>query len=156
MSLNTGLSEEDRKNVAEALGRMLADTYVLYLKTQNYHWNVTGPRFKALHDMFEEQYMDLRTAADDIAERIRALGHFAPGSYARYAELKSIDEAPDQPPKADDMVAHLAADNEAVSRVARSVLTAAENAGDEVTIDMMVERMGIHEKTAWMLRAQAQ
>lgn len=156
MSLNTGLSEEDRRSVAEALSRILADTYVLYLKTRNYHWNVTGPHFGQLHSLFEEQYDELREAGDEIAERIRALGHFAPGSYARFAELKSIEEAPDSPPHADAMIGQLAADNETLSRVARSVLTAAENAGDEVTIDMMVERMTAHEKAAWMLRSHLQ
>jgi starvation-inducible DNA-binding protein len=156
MTLNTGLSDEDRKTVSEALGRILADTYVLYLKTQNYHWNVTGPTFGQLHDLFEDQYKDLRKAGDDIAERIRALGHFAPGSYAQFADLKSIGEAPATPPKAEDMLSHLAEDNETLSRVARSVLTAAENAGDEVTVDMMIDRMGVHEKSAWMLRAHLQ
>jgi starvation-inducible DNA-binding protein len=156
MTLNTGLSEEDRKVVAEALSRVLADTYTLYLKTHNYHWNVTGPRFSTLHNLFEEQYMELRDAADEIAERIRALGHFAPGSYAQFAELKTIDEAPAKPPKAEDMLAHLAGDNETMSRVARSALTAAENAGDEVSVDMMIQRMTVHEKTAWMLRAHLQ
>ncbi|WP_119166916.1 Dps family protein [Algihabitans albus] len=156
MSLNTGLSEEDRKSVAEGLSRVLADTYTLYLKTQNFHWNVTGPQFGQLHSLFEEQYDELRVAADDVAERIRALGHFAPGSYVQFAELKSVAEAPATPPASDDMIRQLAGDNETLSRVARSVLTAAENAGDEVTIDMMVERMAAHEKAAWMLRAHIQ
>ena len=154
MSLNTGLSDEDRKVVAEGLSRVLADTYTLYLKTQNFHWNVTGPHFGPLHSLFEQQYDELRLAADEIAERIRALGHFAPGSFAQFAELKSIPEAPANPPKADEMIRQLTGDNEALSRVARSVQTTAENAGDEVTIGMMVDRMSVHEKAAWMLRAQ--
>ncbi|CAE7349261.1 unnamed protein product [Symbiodinium pilosum] len=156
MTLNTGLSDEDRKVVAEGLSRVLADTYTLYLKTQNYHWNVTGPRFKGLHELFEEQYVELREAADEIAERIRALGHFAPGSYAQFAELKSVEEAPATPPSAEEMLGQLAADNETLSRVARSVVTSAENVEDEVTIDMMVARMSVHEKAAWMLRAHLQ
>jgi starvation-inducible DNA-binding protein len=156
MTLNTGLSEEDRKSVAEALSRILADTYVLYLKTQNFHWNVTGPQFGKLHDIFEEEYIDLRDAGDDLAERIRALGHFAPGSYAQFAKLTSIEEATGNPPSAPEMIEQLAQDNETLSRVARSVLTAAENANDEVTVDMMVQRMGVHEKAAWMLRAHLQ
>lgn len=156
MSLNTGLSDEDRKGVAEGLSRVLADTYTLYLKTQNFHWNVTGPHFGPLHTLFEEQYNELRLAADEIAERIRALGHFAPGSYAQFAELKSIAEAPVSPPNAEEMLQQLTGDNETLSRVARSVQTTAENAGDEVTIGMMVDRMAVHEKAAWMLRAHVQ
>ncbi|WP_421708426.1 Dps family protein [Algihabitans sp.] len=156
MSLNTGLSDEDRKVVSEGLSRVLADTYTLYLKTQNFHWNVTGPHFGPLHTLFEEQYNELRLAADEIAERIRALGHFAPGSYAQFTELKSIAEAPSSPPNAEDMVKQLTGDNEALSRVARSVQTTAENAGDEVTIGMMVDRMAVHEKAAWMLRSHIQ
>ena len=153
MSLNTGLSDEDRKVVAEGLSRVLADTYTLYLKTQNFHWNVTGPHFGPLHKLFEEQYNELRLAADEIAERIRALGHFAPGSFAQFAELKSVAEAPTSPPNAEEMIQQLTGDNETLSRVARSVQTTAENAGDEVTIGMMVDRMSVHEKAAWMLRA---
>ena len=156
MSLNTGLSDEDRKVVSEGLSRVLADTYTLYLKTQNFHWNVTGPHFGPLHTLFEEQYNELRLAADEIAERIRALGHFAPGSYAQFTELKSIAEAPSSPPNAEDMVKQLTGDNEALSRLARSVQTTAENAGDEVTIGMMVDRMAVHEKAAWMLRSHIQ
>ena len=156
MSLNTGLSDEDRKVVSEGLSRVLADTYTLYLKTQNFHWNVTGPHFGPLHTLFEEQYNELRLAADELAERIRALGHFAPGSYAQFAELKSIAEAPTSPPNAEEMVKQLTGDNEALSRVARSVQTTAENAGDEVTIGMMVDRMAVHEKAAWMLRSHIQ
>lgn len=156
MSLNTGLSDEDRKVVSEGLSRVLADTYTLYLKTQNFHWNVTGPHFGPLHTLFEEQYNELRLAADEIAERIRALGHFAPGSYAQFTELKSIAEAPTSPPNAEEMVKQLTGDNETLSRVARSVQTTAENAGDEVTIGMMVDRMAVHEKAAWMLRSHVQ
>lgn len=156
MSLNTGLSDEDRKVVSEGLSRVLADTYTLYLKTQNFHWNVTGPHFGPLHTLFEEQYNELRLAADELAERIRALGHFAPGSYAQFTELKSIAEAPTSPLNAEDMVKQLTGDNETLSRVARSVQTTAENAGDEVTIGMMVDRMAVHEKAAWMLRSHIQ
>jgi starvation-inducible DNA-binding protein len=151
--INTGISESDRKRIAEGLGRMLADTYTLYLKTHNYHWNVTGPRFKLLHDFFEEQYNELAEAADDVAERIRQLGHPAPGSYRQFSSLTGLAEAPDELPEADEMVRQLADDHETVVKTARSVLPIAEEGNDEVTVDFLIERMSSHEKTAWMLRS---
>lgn len=154
MSLNTGIAAEDRKKIAEGLSKVLADTYTLYLKTQNFHWNVTGPGFPALHNLFEEQYKELANAADEVAERIRALGEFAPGSYKAFAGLASIEEA-DGVPSAKQMIEQLAADNEAVARTARSVFPAAESATDEATVDLLTERMAAHEKAAWMLRATA-
>lgn len=152
MKVDIGVDEAGRKTVAEALGRVLADTYTLYLKTQNYHWNVTGPQFNSLHAMFEGQYIELRDAIDEVAERIRSLGHFAPGSYARYAELTSIDEA-DGVPNAEDMVHQLEIGHEILSRTADAARQAAEAVGDEVSLDMMVGRMTVHQKTAWMLRS---
>ncbi|MEX2628366.1 MAG: Dps family protein [Tistlia sp.] len=154
MSLNTGIAAEDRKVIAEGLSKVLADSYTLYLKTHNYHWNVTGPGFPQLHQLFEEQYTGLAAAVDEIAERIRILGFPAPGSYKQFAELKSIEEA-DGVPSAKQMVEQLAADNEAVARRARSVFPAAESAQDEATVDLLTQRMAAHEKAAWMLRSTA-
>ncbi len=150
--INIGISDEDRKAIADGLSRLLADSYTLYLKTHNYHWNVTGPMFTTLHLMFEEHYTELATAVDDIAERIRALGAFAPGSYKDFAILSTVEEA-DGVPAAMDMVAHLAADHETVVRTAREVIKIAGAADDEVTAGLVTDRMTIHEKTAWMLRA---
>ncbi len=154
MSIDIGIPDEKRQAIADGLSRLLADTYTLYLKTHNFHWNVTGPMFNTLHTMFEQQYMELSTAVDEIAERIRALGHTAPGSYAAYAELTCIDEARDVPP-AEEMIRQLARDQEAVVRTARSVFPVAEDAGDEPSADLLTQRMQLHEKTAWMLRAMA-
>ena len=150
---NIGISEGERAKIAEGLSRVLADSYTLYLKTHNFHWNVTGPMFNTLHTMFEMQYNELALAVDEVAERIRALGHFAPGSYKAYAELSSIGEAPDQPPEAMKMVRALAEGHEAVARTAREIFPTVESAGDEVSVDLLVTRMQAHEKTAWMLRS---
>ena len=154
MSLNTGIAAEDRKVIAEGLSKVLADSYTLYLKTHNFHWNVTGPGFPQLHQLFEDQYTGLAAAVDEVAERIRILGHRAPGSYREFAKLASIEEAEGEP-SAKEMVEQLAADNEAVARTARSVFPAAESAQDEATVDLLTQRMAAHEKAAWMLRATA-
>lgn len=139
--------------VVDQLGELLASSYTLYLKTHNYHWNVTGPMFTTLHNLFETQYTELATAVDEIAERIRALGHFAPGGYKAFGKLTSIKEAPEQPPEALEMVKQLAEGNEAVARTARKIFSTVEDAGDEVSVDLLVGRMQYHEKTAWMLRS---
>ncbi|MCU0890938.1 MAG: DNA starvation/stationary phase protection protein [Sandarakinorhabdus sp.] len=151
-SLNLGIAEDQRRAIADGLSRLLADTYTLYLKTHNFHWNVTGPQFSALHTMFETQYTELALAVDLIAERIRALGEPAPGSYSAFARLSTIKEATDVP-AATDMVRILAEDQLAVVRTARSVFPLADAAHDEPTADLLTQRMQIHEKTAWMLRA---
>jgi starvation-inducible DNA-binding protein len=153
--IEIGIGSNDRKAVADGLSALLADTYTLYLKTQNFHWNVTGPQFRALHAMFEEQYTQLAAAVDEIAERIRALGHPAPGSFTRFRELTSIEEDPGVP-IAEEMTRQLAVGHEAVDRTARNVFALAEDAEDQVTMDLLVERMQIHEKTAWMLRSLLQ
>jgi len=150
--VNIGISEDQRQQIADGLSRLLADTYTLYLKTHNFHWNVTGPMFNTLHLMFETQYTELATAVDEIAERIRALGFPAPGSYAAYAELSSIPEA-EGVPAAEDMIRQLAEGQETVVRIAREVFSAADAGNDEVTADLLTQRMQIHEKNAWMLRS---
>lgn len=150
--VDIGIPEDSRKAIADGLSRLLADTYTLYLKTHNFHWNVTGPRFQSLHMMFEEQYTELATAVDELAERIRTLGYPAPGTYSEYAELSSIKETTGVP-TAEDMIKLLVEGNEAVVRTARSIIPIAEEATDEATIDMVVTRMEVHEKTAWMLRS---
>ena len=152
MQIDIGINEADRGKVAEGLSRLLADEYTLYLKTHAFHWNVTGPQFQSLHTLFETQYTELALAVDAIAERIRALGVFSPGSYAQFAALTSLEEATDVP-SASDMVRQLAEDNEAVVRTARAVLPLAQKAGDESSMEMLVGRMGVHEKAAWMLRS---
>lgn len=152
MDINVGIKEEDRKQVADGLSRLLADTYSLYLKTHNFHWNVTGPMFQTLHDMFEQQYTELATAVDDVAERIRALGFRAPGSYRDFAELSTVKDA-EGTPSAQDMVKELVEGNEAVVRTSRSIFDAAEGAKDEATVDLLTQRIQRHEKTAWMLRS---
>ncbi len=153
--IDIGIGETDRKAIADGLSRLLADTYTLYLKTHNYHWNVEGPMFNTLHLMFETQYNELALAVDLIAERIRALGEPAPGSYRRYAELSSIDEDDDAGagPDAMTMILRLVEGQEAVVRTARSVFPVAESANDEPTADLLTQRMQQHEKTAWMLRS---
>lgn len=151
-TIDIGIGGEDRKRIAEGLSRLLADTYTLYLKTHNYHWNVTGPQFAALHSMFEEQYNELAMAVDQVAERIRALGEPAPGSYREFGSLSSIAEDHDRP-DADDMVARLVADHETIVRTARSIFPAVEQADDQSTADLVIQRMRVHEKTAWMLRS---
>ncbi len=151
-TIQIGIKEADRKKVAEGLSRVLADSYTLYLKTHNFHWNVTGPMFQTLHLMFEEQYTELATAVDTIAERIRALGFPAPGTYSAYAKLSSISEE-EGVPEAKEMIRLLVQGNEAVARTARETFPAAEKAGDEPTADLLTQRMQVHEKTAWMLRS---
>jgi len=152
MQIDIGISEEHRKEIAGGLARLLADSYTLYLKTHNYHWNVTGPQFNTLHQMFETQYAELAVAVDEIAERIRALGEPAPGSYSAYAKLTSIEEE-EGSPGAEDMIRQLVKGQEAVVRTARSVFKAAEAANDEPTADLLTQRMQVHEKNAWMLRS---
>ena len=150
--IDIGIPEEDRLAVADGVSHVLADTYTLYLKTHNYHWNVTGPLFNTLHLMFETQYNELWVAVDLLAERIRSLGVFAPGSYAQFADLTVIPEA-DGVPSAGQMIADLVAGHEAVARTARKVFPAIERAGDESTADLLTQRLQEHEKTAWMLRS---
>lgn len=154
MSIAIGLSDNQRASVAEELKRLLADTYTLYLKTQNYHWNVTGAMFSALHTLFEEQYGELAAANDEIAERIRALGHFAPGSYREFADLASIAEADSgTPPDAQTMLATLLRDHETLAATSRRVIDAADEAGDDVSADLATVRMQVHQKAAWMVRS---
>jgi len=150
--IDIGIPAKDRKEIADGLSRLLADTYTLYLKTHNSHWNVTGPMFNTLHLMFETQYNELALAVDLIAERIRALGYPAPGSYKAYAGLSSIKEA-DGVPAAKTMIAHLVKGQEAVVKTARSIFPAVERANDEPTADLLTQRMQVHEKTAWILRS---
>jgi len=152
MQVNIGISEESRQEIAGSLSRLLADTYTLYLKTHNYHWNVTGPLFNTLHLMTEEQYTELATAVDEIAERIRALGLRAPGSYAEFGKLASIDEAKGGE-SAREMIEQLVLGQEAVVRTARKAIKAADDANDEPTLDLLTQRMQVHEKNAWMLRS---
>ena len=156
MKIDIGINEEQRKKVADGLSRYLADAYTLYLKTHSYHWNVTGPMFNSLHVMFETQYTEQWTALDEIAERIRALGFKAPGSYEEFVRLSSIKEekgAVADGPEWQHMVRQLVLGNEAVCRTARSVLEQGEEAGDDPTVDLMTQRLQVHEKTAWMLRS---
>jgi len=150
--IHTGITEQERQKIASGLKNLLADTYTLYLKTHNYHWNVTGPMFNTLHDMFMLQYTELWNAIDIVAERIRALGEFAPGSYVAFTNLTSIKEDAEVP-KAMDMVRNLVAGHETVIVTARNILPAANDANDQATIDLITQRLNIHEKTAWMLRS---
>ena len=151
--IDIGIDESDRAAIVEGLSRLLADTYTLYLTTHNFHWNVTGPMFSSLHEMFMLQYTELWNAVDLIAERIRSLGYKAPGSYAQFSDLASIKDAPAEPPKALEMVAILVSGHEAVARTARSIFAAAAKASDEPTADLLTQRLTVHEKTAWMLRS---
>ena len=153
MNIDIGIAENDRRHIVQGLSRLLADSYTLYLKTHNYHWNVTGPMFNTLHTMFETHYTELAIAVDGIAERIRALGFPAPGSYSAYARLSSVEEASEEPPPAMEMVAQLVKGHETVVRTARSVFPAAEEGGDEASADLLTQRIHLHEKTAWMLRS---
>ena len=155
MKIDIGINEQDRKQIADSLGRLLADTYTLYLKTHNFHWNVTGPQFATLHAMFEQEYTELAQAVDEIAERIRALGFPAPGSYAAFGELSTIREETGVP-KAMEMVRQLAEDQHKILATARAALPPAEKAGDQPTIDLLTRRMQTHEKTAWMLRTMVE
>ena len=153
IDIDIGITEQDRSAIAQGLSHLLADTYTLYLTTHNFHWNVTGPMFNSLHNMFMLQYTELWNAVDPIAERIRSLGHAAPGSYAQFGQLTSLPDAPTTPPKAMEMIAILAQGHEAVARTARSLYPAVEQAHDEPTADLLTQRIGVHEQAAWMLRA---
>ena len=152
MPINIGIEEKDRQAIAAGLANLLADTYTLYLKTHNFHWNVTGPMFQTLHLMFEQQYNELALAVDLIAERIRALGVAAPGTYKAFAKLSSIKEE-EGVPSAEEMIARLVEGQEAVVRTARSIFPVVDQANDEPTADLLTQRMQVHEKTAWMLRS---
>jgi len=152
-SINIGISDKDRAAIAQGLSQLLADTYTLYLTTHNFHWNVTGPMFNSLHAMFMAQYTELWNAVDPIAERIRSLGHAAPGSYAQFATLSSLKDAPTTPPKALDMVRILVEGHEGVARTARSLFPLVDKASDEPSADLLTQRLTVHEQAAWMLRS---
>ncbi|NNG22470.1 Dps family protein [Telluria aromaticivorans] len=152
MHMDTGINTEDRAKIVESLSTVLADAYMLYLKTHNFHWNVTGPMFSSLHVMFEEQYTEQWTALDDIAERIRSLGHFAPATYKRYAELSNITEEPEVL-SAKEMIRQLVEGNEILTRTLRAGVKVADEIDDFPTADMLTTRMEVHEKNAWMLRS---
>jgi starvation-inducible DNA-binding protein len=152
MELNIGIGKKERKEITDGLSRLLADSYTLYLKTHNFHWNVEGPQFNTLHLMFMGQYTEMWNALDLIAERIRALGHYAPGSYKQFSDLTSIEES-NKVPNANEMLKQLLKGHEAVARTARDVFPAAEKGNDEGTLDLLTQRIQIHEKTAWMLRS---
>ena len=152
LSMDIGISEADRKKIAEGLSALLADSYTLYLMTHNFHWNVTGPQFNSLHNMFMAQYTEQWNALDIIAERIRALGFPAPGTYKEFVKLASIKEV-DGVPKANDMVRHLVAAQEATARTARKLFPVVDEANDQPTADVLTQRIDVHEKTAWMLRS---
>jgi starvation-inducible DNA-binding protein len=150
--IDIGIPDAQRQAIAEGLSRVLADTYTLYLKTHNFHWNVEGPMFNTLHLMFETQYTELALAVDLIAERIRALGYPAPGSYRQFAQLSTVEDAAGRP-SAVDMIGQLAKDQETVVRTARRVFALVDEANDQPSADLLTQRMQVHEKTAWMLRA---
>jgi starvation-inducible DNA-binding protein len=152
LTIDIGIDEADRNEITDGLSRLLADTYTLYLKTHNYHWNVTGPMFQTLHLMFETQYNELALAVDLIAERIRALGAVAPASYREFSKLSSVPEEDDRP-DAEEMIRRLVLGQETVARTARSIFPAVEKAHDEPTADVLTQRLQVHEKTAWMLRS---
>jgi starvation-inducible DNA-binding protein len=152
MKIDIGIPQKQRIQIADGLSVLLADTYTLYLKTHNFHWNVTGPMFSTLHTLFETQYNELALAVDVIAERIRALGVYAPGSYKQFAELSTIKEETGTP-SATEMIKQLVAGQEAVTRTARSIFPVVEKSSDEPTADLLTQRMQIHEKNAWMLRS---
>ena len=152
MELDIGINKNDREQIAKGLSKLLADSYTLYLKTHNYHWNVTGPQFNTLHVMFEGQYTELATAVDEIAERIRALGIKAPGSYSDFAQLTKVEEGTGDE-SAEEMIRQLVLGQETVVRTAREAFPLAETANDEPTADLLTQRMQIHEKNAWMLRS---
>ena len=153
LKVDIGISEQNRTAIAQGLSRVLADTYTLYLTTHNFHWNVTGRMFNTLHNMFMTQYTELWNAVDPIAERIRSLGHVAPGSYAQFAALASVPDAPSEVPKAMDMVRILMQGHEAVARTARGLFGLVDEAHDEPTADLLTQRMAVHEQMAWMLRS---
>jgi starvation-inducible DNA-binding protein len=152
-AINIGISEADRNAIAQGLSRLLADTFTLYLTTHNFHWNVKGPHFTSLHALFMAQYTELWNAVDPVAERIRALGHAAPGSYAQFRHLTSLADVPEAPPAALDMVRTLVNGHEAVARTARELVPLAEAAHDAPTADLLTQRLTVHEQTAWMLRS---
>ena len=152
MKIDIGIQEEDRQAIAKGLSRLLADTYTTYLKTHNFHWNVTGPMFATLHTLFETQYTEMATAVDEIAERIRALGEPAPGSYAAFGALSNVAEETGTP-SAEDMIRQLVVAQETIARTAREVMPLADSANDEPTADLLTQRMQLHEKNAWMLRS---
>src|SRR5918992_4641399 len=152
MEINTGIAPAQRAAIVQGLSRMLADTYMVYLKTHSFHWNVEGPMFQTLHQMFMEQYTETWNAIDLIAERIRSLGEYAPGTYKEYSKLTRIKET-DGVPRAEEMVRLLIQGQEAIVRTAREVLPLADEAKDEPTLDLLTQRMQIHEKNAWMLRS---
>lgn len=152
MAINIGIPEAHRVEIIKGLSHLLADTYVLYLKTHNFHWNVEGPMFNTLHQMFMEQYTEMWNSLDIIAERIRSLGDYAPGSYKSFSTLSSIPEA-ETPPPAFEMIAQLLSGHEQVAQTARSLFAAAEAGNDESTCDLLTQRLQVHEKTAWMLRS---
>ncbi|MCW2245877.1 starvation-inducible DNA-binding protein [Azospirillum fermentarium] len=152
MKIDIGISDNDRKAIAEGLSAVLADTFALYIKTHGFHWNVTGPMFNTLHTMFMQQYTELWTALDEIAERIRALGYPAPASFTQFAKLTSVTEET-AVPQANDMIRQLVAGHETVARTARGIFPLAEEANDQPTADLLTQRLQIHEKTAWMLRS---
>lgn len=154
-AINIGISSEDRAAVAQELSKLLADSYTLYLMTHNFHWNVTGPMFNALHQMFMDQYTETWNALDEIAERIRALGHYAPGTYAEYGKLSTIAE-PQGVPSAMEMIEMLVKGNEAVAKTARAAFAKADAANDQPTADILTQRLDVHEKNAWMLRSMLQ
>jgi starvation-inducible DNA-binding protein len=150
--IDIGISGRDRKEIADGLSRLLADSYTLYLMTHNFHWNVTGPQFNSLHLMFMGQYTEQWNALDQIAERIRALGHPAPGTYQQFVKLASIKEV-EGVPAANDMIRHLVAAQEATARTARKLFAVVDKANDQPTADLLTQRLDVHEKTAWMLRS---
>jgi starvation-inducible DNA-binding protein len=152
-TVNIGINEADRSAIVQGLSKLLADTYTLYLTTHNFHWNVTGTMFNTLHQMFMVQYTELWNAVDPIAERIRSLGHVAPGSYAQFSALASLKDAPTVPPKALEMIRILVDGHEAVARTARSIFPLVDKASDEPTADLLTQRLAMHEQTAWMLRS---
>ncbi len=152
MKINIGIAEEQRKSIAEGLSRLLADSYTLYLKTHGFHWNVTGPMFVSLHQLFEQQYTELAMAIDEIAERIRSLGFFAPGSFKQFIELTSVKQE-EEVIAAEEMIRSAVEAHETVIRTAREILEVADAANDQPTIDLLTRRMETHEKTAWMLRS---
>ena len=152
MTMNTGISEADRKKISDGLSALLADSYTLYLMTHNFHWNVTGPQFNSLHMMFMDQYTEQWNALDVIAERIRALGFPAPGTYKEFVKLASIQEV-EGVPKANEMIAYLVAAQEATARTARKLFPVVDEANDQPTADVLTQRIDVHEKTAWMLRS---
>jgi starvation-inducible DNA-binding protein len=152
MKIDIGIPEENRNKIAEGLSVLLADTYTLYQKTHGYHWNVTGPQFNTLHAMFMTQYTELWNSIDLIAERIRALGFFAPAGYSAFSKITTIEDDTNVP-KSDDMIRNLVAGNEAVIRTARNILSPADSGNDQATLDLLTQRINVHEKTAWMLRS---